>query len=444
MQHYAPLDDREGDNPRASSPEPTTTSAFALAARQAIVNTRSDDDNPAQDSVFTASELKGKLWNGGTTRWSSSTFFGRGSSETLVVEQGGAQKIKQQMAISVIERYYMRHARTSPDHLFLDAGRTTQAEWGTLRFPGSQADASQRKCAAYLRISSSSTGMRVARLIAKYWKIRRPSVLISITGGATSLKLSQRLEQAFTRGLQAVAQSTNAVIFTGGTSAGVMALVGSVFAHSTEPIPLIGFLSWTKLHGRQFLEGNSGEVEPRAYVAGERNNANGAGLESRHTHFVLADGGEGSGWGAEISLRDSVQQTYATLYNVPSVLLVVQGGPGTLQTINEAIHSKTPVVLLAGSGGAADAVVPLPRYPLTTSSLPPHYLLTTSSLPPHYPLTTSSLPPHHFLTTSSLPPHYLLTTRSLPPHHFLTTSSLPAHYLLTTPSPLPHHSHRST
>ena len=36
--------------------------------------------------------------------------------------------MKQKMAIKTIEQYYLRHARTSPDHLFLDAERTKQAE----------------------------------------------------------------------------------------------------------------------------------------------------------------------------------------------------------------------------------------------------------------------------------------------------------------------------
>ncbi len=43
-------------------------------------------------------------------------------------------------------------------------------------------------------------------------------------------------------------------------------------------------------------------------------------------------------------------------YSVPSVLLVVQGGPNTLATILEAISAGTPVVVVVGTGGAADAV----------------------------------------------------------------------------------------
>ena len=363
---YQPLqDENEGRSIRLSrQPTATDSSAFVLTARQAILNSKleeqtlhdSSDGNDVIDTpgYGTHGMHRGDACGSASNYQPTSARSHKGSLASPEAKGAGATRVQRKMAIKTIERYYLRHARISPDHLFLDAERTEQAEWGKLRFPGGQQTG---MAAHYVRLSSLSTGSRVARLIAKYWKIKRPSVLISVTGGATSFKLSQRLEQAFSRGLLAVAVASNAIIFDGGTSAGVMSLVGSVFAASAVPIPLIGFVSWTKLHGRKFLAGNSGEKEPRAYVAGEKNNIDGAGLEYRHTHFIIADGGEGSGWGAEISLRNSVQQTYATLYNIPSVLIVVQGGPGTLRTIHEAIAESIPVVIIAGSGGAADAAV---------------------------------------------------------------------------------------
>jgi len=61
-------------------------------------------------------------------------------------------------------------------------------------------------------------------------------------------------------------------------------------------------------------------------------------------------------WGDEITLRNKVMLFLEQWYSVPSVLLVVQGGPGTLATILEAIKTTTPVVVVKGTGGAADAV----------------------------------------------------------------------------------------
>ena len=43
-------------------------------------------------------------------------------------------------------------------------------------------------------------------------------------------------------------------------------------------------------------------------------------------------------------------------YSVPMVLVVVEGGPNTLKTVREFLVGGCPVVLLRGSGGAADAI----------------------------------------------------------------------------------------
>ena len=94
----------------------------------------------------------------------------------------------------------------------------------------------------------------------------------------------------------------------------------------------------------------------RRYVQSEPNSNQGAGLETRHTHFVIVDGGAEGNWGDEIRLRDTVLGLLEKWYNVPSVCLVVQGGPNTLVTVDQAIESGTPVVLVQDSGGAADAI----------------------------------------------------------------------------------------
>ena len=39
---------------------------------------------------------------------------------------------------------------------------------------------------------------------------------------------------------------------------------------------------------------------------------------------------------------------------VPIVLLVLEGGIGTLETVREAIQRNTPAVIVKGSGRAAD------------------------------------------------------------------------------------------
>ena len=111
-------------------------------------------------------------------------------------------------------------------------------------------------------------------------------MIISVTGAASSLKISPALSRAFCEGLLSGARASNALVFTGATSEGVMRLVGDAFgvrhtqSHGTpmgprwdpphwdptqcrtppepdgtprwqvpgaNPTPLVGFLSWNKL-----------------------------------------------------------------------------------------------------------------------------------------------------------------------------------------------------
>ena len=42
--------------------------------------------------------------------------------------------------------------------------------------------------------------------------------------------------------------------------------------------------------------------------------------------------------------------------HVPNVLLVVEGGVNTMATVRESVHQQTPVVVIEGTGKAADFI----------------------------------------------------------------------------------------
>lgn len=66
----------------------------------------------------------------------------------------------------------------------------------------------------------------VFRLLKECWKLRAPSVLISVTGSAQELNLEPKLTKDFEKGLAEAADCTDGWVITGGTDTGVMALVG--------------------------------------------------------------------------------------------------------------------------------------------------------------------------------------------------------------------------
>ena len=85
------------------------------------------------------------------------------------------------------------------------------------------------------------------------------------------------------------------------------------------------------------------------------NSPNGANLEPNHTHFLLVDNGKegSSAWGGEVQFRFALERQYCLKRRVPRVLLCVQGGPGSLDSVYHAIDGGCPVVLVRDSGGVA-------------------------------------------------------------------------------------------
>ena len=128
---------------------------------------------------------------------------------------------------------------------------------------------------------------------------RRGAVLITVTGGAQDFTLTPDLFAAFRRGLVSVAMSAKAWIFTAGSDAGVMKLVGNAVAALAKDdvrLPLIGVFPWGVTNGRQILQSHSGRVA-RYPDAGLEATRDGAPLNATHTHFILVDdGGKRAGW----------------------------------------------------------------------------------------------------------------------------------------------------
>lgn len=203
------------------------------------------------------------------------------------------------------------------------------------------------------------------------WQLPPPSALISVTGGAGSLNMTDKQKLVFRRGLLSAARTTNAWIMTGGTNAGVMEMVGRMLQESSVEVPCIGVTSWgvvadkeemaKKANGR-VLDYNGKTKLGAKFEAAEQRVA----LDPNHSHFVLVDtGAEGSSaFGKEIALRSMFETCICTtsfgvdeegspLPTPPMVLLVVGGGPNTLETVKACLEQERPVVVFVDSGGAA-------------------------------------------------------------------------------------------
>ncbi|XP_029968357.1 transient receptor potential cation channel subfamily M member 2-like [Salarias fasciatus] len=221
----------------------------------------------------------------------------------------------------------------------------------------------------YARVSTDTSPEVLYRLLTEQWKLSPPNLLISVTGGAKNLYLKTRLKKTFHRGLIKVAQTTGAWIITGGTHTGVMKHVGQAvrdYALSSSmhsQIVAIGVATWGVIHNREALVHPEG-CFPAHYLMDTKGQGRLSCLDNNHTHFLLVDDGTHGNYGAEIELRSHLEKCISgkrleikeSDVTIPLVCVVLDGGPGTLNTIHNAMLNGTPCVILEGSGRIADVI----------------------------------------------------------------------------------------
>ncbi|CAF3786458.1 unnamed protein product [Rotaria sp. Silwood1] len=236
--------------------------------------------------------------------------------------------------------------------------------------------------AEFIRIASEASVENVKELINKEWCLKRPSLAISVTGGAKNYNMKPKLLRAFRRGLLKVASTTGAWIITGGMNAGIMKLVGEIVdmnpSHS-RPIHLIGIATWGCVAGRDKLKVRGETVVYTKPITEEKGTTP---LEPNHTKFIFVDDESEGKYGGEIKFRSRLEQVisgdffgarsragsgieFQTLTTpslhpersdpVPVVLLVVEGGPNTVRTVYEAVFKNNiPAVIFEGTGRCCD------------------------------------------------------------------------------------------
>ncbi|PAA74606.1 hypothetical protein BOX15_Mlig004825g3 [Macrostomum lignano] len=234
-----------------------------------------------------------------------------------------------------------------------DSGPTNAC--GEMLLPGG-------KISKYVRMDAATDPETVKSLLMEIWGLQPPNMIISVTGGAKKLKLNKRLKKAFKKGLMDAAKTTGAWIITGGTSEGVMKLAGKAVkdygSGVGRPVVCLGIAPWGTVADRDQLLCDSHGGQPVAYRHSYRLLPHTCNLDVNHTHFLLVDNGTQLRFGTEIPARARIEHALADSAKdtgqVPTVCLVVQGGPGTVQTVKCAVEQGTPVLLVRGSQGAAD------------------------------------------------------------------------------------------
>ncbi|XP_028446835.1 transient receptor potential cation channel subfamily M member 2 isoform X4 [Perca flavescens] len=235
-----------------------------------------------------------------------------------------------------------------------------------------------QKTGKYVRVSTDTSPELLYNLLTEQWKLSPPNLLISVTGGAKNFYLKAHLKNMFHRGLIKVAQTTGAWIISGGMHTGVMKHVGQAvrdYALSSTmqgQIVAIGVATWGIIHNREALVHSEGGF-PAHYVMDTESQGGLSCLDNNHTHFLLVDDGTQGHYGVEIELRSRLEKCISGKHlgneeshmTIPVVCVVLDGGPGTLNTIYNAMLNGTPCVILEGSGRIADVIAQVAGLPLT-------------------------------------------------------------------------------
>ncbi|XP_036395897.1 transient receptor potential cation channel subfamily M member 2 [Megalops cyprinoides] len=240
-----------------------------------------------------------------------------------------------------------------------------------------------QKVGKYVRVSTDTSPDVIYQLMTEHWKLQAPNLLISVTGGAKNFYLKPRLEEMFRRGLIKVAQTTGAWILTGGTHTGVMKHVGKAVRDYTlsnsctdDQVVAIGVATWGIVHNRHVLVNPEG-CFPARYSLNEQSQGRLSCLDVNHSHFVLVDNGTHGNYMVEIALRSQLEKLISQQplgnresgVKIPVVCVVLDGGPGTLDTIYNAMLNGTPCVVLEGSGRLADVIAHVAELPVSQVTL---------------------------------------------------------------------------
>jgi len=167
--------------------------------------------------------------------------------------------------------------------------------------------------------------------------LRPDRAVIVLVGGAGGMggKDFETVAQVLRDEVVPVAERRNAVVIDGGTDSGVMQLIGQARSALGGRFPLIGVAA----EGTVLVPG-AGTPSPDAVE-----------LEPNHTLFLLVPGMQ---WGDESRWMMDVAGVVAG--RRCSVTVLLNGGEIAYTDVAASLGSGRPVVVLAGSGGTADAI----------------------------------------------------------------------------------------
>ena len=185
--------------------------------------------------------------------------------------------------------------------------------------------------AALIRVKRDTSAAEIIRTLA----LPPPRATLCLNGGTAELEadLKAQLERLIAGGVAQTASAEKLTLLTGGTDAGIFALLGHGLAKWGRPSPCIG-------------------VVPEGRAAWPGHEGGDTALEPHHSHFVLVEGGE---WGDETETMSALAAELSREH--PYVAVFAGGGGITVREMLANTRGGRQMILLAGSGRKTDAVL---------------------------------------------------------------------------------------
>ncbi len=165
--------------------------------------------------------------------------------------------------------------------------------------------------------------------------IAGPTMFIVGGAGAMSPDDIQRTQRIIDT-IAAFAEHNGLILIDGGTESGIMQMAGDSRRRGKYTFPLVGIapLSKVKFPGYDNLKAEGD-------------------LEDSHSHFVLV---EGDAWGVESALIQDLARSLSGFGTYPMLGMLINGGNVALGELKMAVERRIPMIILEGSGRAADQV----------------------------------------------------------------------------------------
>ncbi|CAH8543714.1 unnamed protein product [Heterobilharzia americana] len=235
---------------------------------------------------------------------------------------------------------------------------------------------SNQKPTEFVRISDEDKLEDVMTLMKNHWKMmepEKPSLCISVIGGAKNFVLEGHKKEVFYSGLVQAAQTTQAWIVTSGLNLGIIRVVGDALQEQafcvdkrklSQQLRCIGIAPWGYVLNRNTLVSKEFEDHnhPQPYtVSTVIETGRPVSLNQNHTHYIFVDEGKRLRYGGSESarFRARLEKQIALPaeeggFGIPVVLVIVEGGHDVFIDARNSIKERVPVVICSGTGRAAD------------------------------------------------------------------------------------------